>query len=222
MAASFELIAEKREVKGTGASRRLRHAGKIPAIIYGAGKNSEMVSLDYNKVFHLLENEAFHTSIVDVKHNGKTEQVILREVQHHPFKQLIMHMDLQRISVSEKIHMQVPIHFIGEDEAPGVKLESGIVSRLINEVDVSCLPSELPEFLGVDVSEMKLHDSLHLSDIKLPEGVTLTALAYEGDDLAVVTIAAVRGSVEDEEAVEGEEGEAEGETPSEEEPKESE
>jgi large subunit ribosomal protein L25 len=208
MTTNFELSAEKREAKGTGASRRLRHAGKIPGIIYGANKDPEMVTFEHNTVFHLLENEAFHTSILEVKYDGNTEKAVLRDVQYHPFKQLIMHMDLQRISASEKIHMRVPLHFNGEDVAPGVKMQGGIVSHLMTEVDVLCLPANLPEYLEADVSELDLHDSLHLSDIKLPEGVELTALAHGGDDLAVVTIAAVRTTVEEEEEepTEGEEG----------------
>ena len=167
-----------------------------------------MVTFDHNTVFHLLENEAFHTSILDVKYDGSTQKAVLRDVQYHPFKQLIMHMDLQRISASEKIHMRVPLHFIGEDVAPGVKLQGGIVSHLMTEVDVLCLPANLPEYLEADVAGLNLHDSLHLSDIKLPEGVELTALAHGGDDLAVVTIAAVRTTVEEEVAPEGEGGEA--------------
>lgn len=214
MAANFELNAEKRDAKGTGASRRLRHAGFVPGIVYGAGKDPEMVSFNHDKLYHLLENEAFHTSVLDLKNGSNTEHVILRDVQYHPYKKLVLHMDLQRVSASEKIHMRVPLHFIGEDVAPGVKLQDGIVSHLITEVDVTCLASSLPEYLEADISGLDLHASLHLSDIKLPEGVELTSLFHGGDDLAVVTIAAVRGSVEeDEEAApaegeEGEEGEA--------------
>jgi large subunit ribosomal protein L25 len=211
MAASFELNAEKRDAKGTGASRRLRRAGRVPGIVYGVGKDTEMVSFNHEKIYHLLENEAFHTSILDLQSGGNTEQVILRDVQYHPFRQLVLHMDLQRVSATERIHMRVPLHFIGEDTAPGVKLQDGIVSHLMTEVDVTCLASNLPEFLEADVSELDLHDSLHLSDIRLPEGVELTSLLHGGDDLAVVTIAAVRSSVEEEEEAaptEGEEGEA--------------
>lgn len=220
MAANFELNAEKRDAKGTGASRRLRRAGQVPGIIYGANKDPEMVSFNHDKLYHLLENEAFHTSIIDVKSESGTQKAILRDVHHHPFRQLILHMDLQRVSASEKIHMSIPLHILGEDVAPGVKLQDGIVSHLMTELDVICLASNLPEFLEADVSEMNLHDSLHLSDIKLPEGVELTSLAHGGDDLAVVTIAAVRGSMEEEEEEEAPAEGEEGETP--EEPKEGE
>ncbi len=211
MAAIFELNVEKRDVKGTGASRRLRRAGQVPGIIYGADKDPEMVSFEHNSIYHLLANEAFHTSIIDVKIGGDTQQAILRDVQYHPYKQMVLHMDLQRISASERIHMRVPLHFIGEDVAPGVKLQGGIVSHLMTEVDVTCLVTNLPEYLEADVSQLHLHKSLHLSDIKLTEGVELTSLFHGGDNLAVVTIAAVRGSVEEEEEAaptEGEEGEA--------------
>lgn len=219
MAANFEISVEKRDAKGTGASRRLRRAGQVPGIIYGANKEPEMVSFNHDKLYHLLENEAFHTSIIDVKSGSDTQKAILRDVHYHPFRQLILHMDLQRVSASEKIHMSIPLHIIGDDVAPGVKFQEGIVSHLMTELDVICLASNLPEYLEADVSEMDLHDSLHLSDIKLPEGVELTSLAHGGDDLAVVTIAAVRGSVEEEEEEAPAEGE-EGETP--EEPKEDE
>lgn len=210
MATKYEISAEKREQKGTGASRRLRHAGKIPGIIYGADKEPEMVVFDHDTIFHLLEQEAFHTSILDVKCGGQTEQAILRDVHWHPFKAQVMHMDLQRISATKKIHMRVPIHFEGESVAPGVKQQGGLISHLLTEVDVTCLPQQLPEYLEADVSGLHIGESLHLSDLELPEGVELTSLAHGGDDLAVVTITAIRAAAEEEEeaAPEGEAGEA--------------
>ncbi len=159
-----------------------------------------MVSFDHDPIMHKMEIESFHTSILKVKHHNKTEQAILRDVQHHSFKQQIIHMDLQRISAKEKIHMSVPVHFTGEDVAPGVKLEDGIVSHLITEIDVMCLPADLPEFLTVDMSKLGMGDSVHLSDIKLPDGVELTSLAHGGDDLAVAAVVALRVSTADEEA----------------------
>lgn len=200
MSETNELVAEARDDKGTGASRRLRLAGKIPAIIYGGGKEPAMVSFDHDPIMHMLEVESFHTSILKVKHHNKTEQAILRDVHHHPFKQQIIHMDLQRINAKEKIHMSVPVHFTGEDVAPGVKLEGGIVSHLITEIDVLCLPADLPEFLSADMSELSIGGSVHLSDIKLPDGVELTSLAHGGDDLAVAAVVALRISTADEEA----------------------
>lgn len=200
MSTENELVAESRDDKGTGASRRLRHAGKIPAVIYGAGKEPAMVAFDHDPIMHMLEVESFHTSILSVKHHNETEQAILRDVQHHPYKQQILHMDLQRISAKEKIHMSVPVHFIGEDVAPGVKLEGGIVSHLMTEVDIICLPADLPEFLTADLSALNKGESVHLSDIKLPDGVELTALAHGGDDLAVASVVALRVSAADEAA----------------------
>ena len=187
MAAKFELNAEPRAGKGTGASRRLRHAGKIPAVIYGGGKDPVMVQLDHNPVYHMVENEAFFTSILTVKMNGASDQAVLRDIQMHPFKPRIQHMDLQRISASEKIHMRVPLHFMNQESAPGVKLQSGIVAHLATEADVSCLPKDLPEYIEVDIGSLNVGQSLHLSDLKVPEGVALTELA-RGNDAAVVTI----------------------------------
>jgi large subunit ribosomal protein L25 len=196
----FELSAERREAQGTGASRRLRRAGKIPAVIYGGDKAPEMLSFDHNTIFHLLENEAFHSSILKVSHGGVSEQAILRDVHYHPYKLLVLHLDFQRVSASEKIHMKVPLHFLGQDVAPGVKLKHGIPTHIITEVDVICLPANLPEFLALDVSGLDLGESLHLSDIKLPEGVELTVLAHGGDDQAVVAIVPPKAAAAEEEA----------------------
>jgi len=200
MSDNHTIFAEMRDVQGTSASRRLRHAGKIPAILYGSGKETAMLTLDHNSLYHNMEDEAFHSSILVVDIAGKQEKAILRDVQMHAFKQLIMHIDLQRVSATEKIQISVPLHYTGGDEAPGVKLESGIVSHLITELDIICLPGDLPEFLSVDVSELHIGDSIHLSEVTLPDGVECTALAHGGDDQAVVTVVAVRGSQEDEEA----------------------
>jgi large subunit ribosomal protein L25 len=209
------ISAEMRDVQGTGASRRLRHAGQVPAVLYGAGKDPAMLTLDHNSLYHNLEDESFHSSILTVDIAGKKEKAILRDVQMHPFKQLIMHIDLQRISATDKIHMSIPLHFTGGDEAPGVKIEGGIVSHLINELDIICLPDNLPEFISIDISALHLGDSIHLSEITLPEGVESTTLSHGGDDLAVVTVVAVRGSIEEEEVAE-EEGEEEAAAPDEE------
>jgi len=170
-----------------------------------------MVSFAHDPMWHLLENEASHSSILDVKTDGKAEKAILRDVHYHPFKQLILHVDLQRVSETERIHMSVPLHFVGEDAAPGVKLQGGIVSHLMTDIDITCLASNLPEYLAADISDLKLHESVHLSDLQLPEGVEITSLAHGGDDLAVVTIVAVRGTSEEEtgEGEEAEGGEAE-------------
>ena len=177
MAAKFELTGEKRADKGTSANRRLRRAGKVPAVLYGGAKDTIMVTFDHDTLYHQLTDEAFHNSVLTVKVGTDTDQAILRDVQMHPYRSKVLHMDLQRISATEKLHLEVPIHVAGEDVAPGVKQEGGVVSRLMAAVDISCLPHQLPEYLEVDISELNIGDSVHLTDIKLPEGVTITSLA---------------------------------------------
>ncbi len=194
--ARFELNAEPRSAKGTGASRRLRHAGKIPAVMYGAGKEPAMLVLDHDSLYHQVQNESFYTSILTVNVGGQKEQAVLRDIQMHPFRPRIQHMDLQRISATEKLHMHVPLHFINQDIAPGVKLQGGVVAHLMTEVDVTCLPHQLPEYLTVDLSSLSLGQSVHLKDLALPEGVTITSLIHGGADLAVATITVVRATVE--------------------------
>jgi len=210
MSTNHTIIAELRDVQGTGASRRLRHAGKIPAILYGSGKDTAMLTLSHNSLIHNLEDESFHSSILTVEVAGKKEKAILRDVQMHAFRQIIMHIDLQRVSATDKIHMNVPLHFSGGEEAPGVKVDGGIISHLITELDISCLPDDLPEFIAIDVSALHMGESIHISQINLPDGVESTALSHD-DDLAVVTVVAVRGSDEDEE-VSTEEGDEEAAT----------
>jgi large subunit ribosomal protein L25 len=196
MSTKFEISAEPRTAKGSGASRRLRRGGKVPGIVYGAGKSAVPVMFDHSVMLRNLGLEAFHTSILTLNVAGEQNQAILRDYQMHPVKPLVLHVDLQRISATEKIHMSVPLHFIGQDGAPGVKQEGGVVSHLMTEVDVTCLPHQLPEFLEVDMSNMHLNESVHLSDLKLPEGVAITQLAHGGDDLAVATITAIRAEEE--------------------------
>jgi len=194
--AKFELNAASRDAKGTGASRRLRNAGKIPAVMYGAGKEPVMLALDHDPLFHQIKNESFYTSILTVNVGGEKEQAVLRDIQMHPFRPRIQHMDLQRISATEKLHMHVPLHFINQDIAPGVKMQGGIVAHLMTEVDVTCLPHQLPEYLTVDMSNLSLGQSVHLSDIPLPEGVAITSITHGGDNLAIATITVVRAAIE--------------------------
>jgi large subunit ribosomal protein L25 len=198
--AKFELNAEQRDAKGTGASRRLRRAGKIPAVLYGAGKDAVMLSLEHEPIYLNVRNEAFFTSILTVNYGQQKEQAVLRDLQMHPYKPRIQHLDLQRISATEKLHMRVPLHFTGQDQAPGVKLQGGIVMHHLTEVDVTCLPHQLPEFLAVDISKLNLNESVHLSNIPLPEGVVITSIAHGGGDLALATISVVRAAIEEEEA----------------------
>ena len=198
--AKYEITAETRDDQGTSASRRLRRAGKIPAIIYGADKAPASLLLDHNSFYRNLKDEKFHTSILTVAIGGDKQQAILRDVQMHPYQPQVVHVDLQRISASEKIHMRIPLHFINESSSPGVKVDGGIVNHLMTEVDVTCLPADLPEFLTVDMLEMKLHESVHLSQIPIPKGVAITQLAHGGADHAVATILPVQAAVEVEEA----------------------
>lgn len=200
--AKFEISAEVRDVKGKGASRRLRREGKVPAVMYGAGKDPVNLTLDHNALFQQVRNEAFYSSILTVKVGSEQEQAVLRDIQMHPYKPRIAHIDLQRISATEKIHMKVPLHFINQESAPGVKQQGGIVNHLITEVDVTCLPKDLPEFLTVDMGNVALNQSVHLSDIPLPAGVEFTSLARGGDDLAVAAISAPRVEVEEAPAAE--------------------
>ena len=209
MSDDFDLIAELREDQGKGASRRLRLKGKVPAIIYGAGRPPRSLSFDQNKVLHKLANESFYSSILNIKVNDKSQAAILKDLQRHPAKQMIMHMDFQRIVDDVEIKMNVPLHFIGEELAPGIKTGGGSVSRLLNDVEVSCLPRYLPEYLEVDISELELDEMLNLSEIKLPEGVEIPQLAPGIDnDQPMVSIHVIKEIVIEEEEVEGEAVEA--------------
>ncbi len=197
MSVSFELTAEPRtELKST-ASRRLRRAGKLPGILYGGAKAPQAVTFDHNDVLVQLQHEAFYSHILTVKINGAEEKVVLRDLHRHAFKPRLLHIDLQRVSESEKLHVHVPLHFMGEDIAPGVKKGGGIVSHQVIEVEVSCLPKHLPEYIEVDLSQLDVGDSVHLSDLKLPEGVEILALHRGHEhDMSVATIIIPRAAVE--------------------------
>jgi large subunit ribosomal protein L25 len=197
----IEINAIKRSAQGTGASRRLRRAGNVPGIIYGGGKEAVSIELNHKELFLQFRHETFHSSILNLILDGKKEQVLLRDYQMHPVRNDIQHIDFQRVSATEKIHVKVPFHFINEELAPGVKLQHGIAAHILTEVDVSCLPKNLPEFIEVDLAELNAGHSIHLSQIKLPKGVEFVQLAH-GDDAAVVSIAMPRGGVaaEEEEA----------------------
>jgi large subunit ribosomal protein L25 len=179
--------AESRKGQGTGASRRLRRADKVPGIVYGAGKPATVIELDHNDLFHKLKLEAFHASVLDMDIDGTAEQVLLRDVQMHAWKKNVLHVDFQRVAADRKIHMKVPIHFVNEEVSPGVKQSGGIASHIINELDITCLPKDLPEFIEVDLKDLAAGHTLHLSQVKLPEGVEAVALV-RGDDPSVATI----------------------------------
>ena len=210
MAEDFDLVAEIREDSGKGASRRLRREGKVPAIIYGAGRPPRALTFDHNRVMQQLENESFYSSILNIKVGDKSQAAIVKDIQRHPAKRQVVHMDFQRILEDQEIRMNVPLHFIGEDIAPGVKLGGGKVSHLVHEVEVVCLPRYLPEYLDVDISELELDEYMYLSDLKVPEGVTLPELAQEEDEgqaQPIVTIHVIKEEVIEEEAEEVLEGE---------------
>lgn len=183
----IEISASKRTLQGKGASRRLRGSGKVPGIIYGGDSPAQAIELDHNTLYHKLKLEAFHASILSLELDGKKEQVLLRDLQMHPFKLQVQHIDFQRIDQNKKVHMKVPLHFINADIAPGVKVSGGIVSHILAELDVSCLPKDLPEFISVDLSNLASGNSLHLSDLSLPQGVEIPAL-IRGENLPVATI----------------------------------
>ena len=186
MKTSFELVAEFRETQGKGASRRLRHEGKVPAILYGGHADARTLTLSHQKLLIMLENERFYSTILNLKVGDQTQAAILKDVQRHPFKNAIVHVDFQRVEENEKIRIKVPLHFSGAAVSPGVKSQGGIVSHMRNDVEVSCLPKDLPEFIEVDISGLSLNESIHLSQLKVPSGVTLVELAK--DDAAVVAI----------------------------------
>jgi len=209
MSDNFVLEAEPRTDLGKGASRRLRRTGMVPAVIYGAGKDPVSISLKHNELRHSLENEAFYSHILTVKLGKKEEQAILKDLQRHPSKPVIMHMDLQRVSANEKIRVHAPLHFMNEETAPGVK-EGGLVSHSQTEIEITCLPKDLPEYIEVDLGALELDASIHLSEISLPAGVEAVELTHgEGHDPSIVSIHMARGAKDvDVEEVEAAEGEA--------------
>src|SRR5688572_6705466 len=177
MKVSFELAAEFRDGQGKGASRRLRHAGKVPAILYGGHVEPRAVSLDHQKLMTLVDNEKFYSSIINLVVGDKKQAAIVKDLQMHPARNAIVHVDMQRVVESEKIRIHIPIHFKGEAASPGVKSEGGVVSHRIADVEISCLPKDLPEFIELDLSGMHINESKHLSDLPLPDGVTIPSVA---------------------------------------------
>ncbi|WP_175871835.1 50S ribosomal protein L25/general stress protein Ctc [Burkholderia sp. BCC0397] len=197
----MKVVAFERQQQGTGASRRLRNAGKTTGIVYGGEAAPQKIELDHNALWHALKKEAFHSSILDLEVAGQSQQVLLRDVQYHPFKQLVLHVDFQRVDAKKKLHTKVPLHFLNAEVSPAVKLSSAIVSHVATEIEVECLPSALPEFLEVDLSKIEAGQSLHAKDIALPNGVALVAhIDAENPVVASATVPA--GAVSD--AAEGE------------------
>lgn len=198
----MKVIAFPRKEQGSGASRRLRNAGQTPGIIYGGTSAPVSISLDHNALYHALKKETFHSSILDLEIEGKVEKVLLRDFQVHAYKQLVLHADFQRVDAKQKLHTKVPLHFINAEISPAVKLSSAVISHVMNDLEVSCLPADLPEFVEVDLSKIEAGNSIHLSDIQLPKGVT--AVLHGQDNPTIATAAVPAGQV----SAEGAEGES--------------
>jgi large subunit ribosomal protein L25 len=195
----IEVTAFPRTLQGTGASRRLRGSGRVPAVIYGANQPAAPVELDQNALLRHLKMEAFHASILDMTVEGNRERVLLRDFQRHPWKPMVLHVDFQRIDPSKKIHMRVPLHFLNQEIAEGVKTGGGVVSHVMNEIEIQCLPDRLPEYIEVDLKDMKLDDILHVNDLAMPEGVEPIP-KLKTDNPSVVSIHVPRIAVVEEEA----------------------
>src|SRR4051812_26156628 len=183
---AIEISARKHEAQGTGASRRLRRSGRVPAIIYGGDKQAMNIELDHKDLFIHLRNERFHASILTLEVAGAKEQVLLRAVNMHPYKLQVQHVDFQRVAKDKKIHMKVPLHFVNADKSPGVKEQGGVVNHVLNELDITCFPDDLPEFIEVDLASLTVGHSMHLRDLSLPKGVE--SALHKGENPVVATV----------------------------------
>lgn len=190
---TIEINATIRKAQGTGASRRLRNSGRVPGIVYGSG-DVAMIELDHNDLYHKLRSEAFHASLLTLNLDGKKESVLLRDFVMHPFRQQVQHIDFQRVDATHKMHIKVPLHFINEEVAPGVKLGGGKISHVLHELDVTCLPKDLPAHIEVDLGKLELGHSVHVADLKLPKGVEVAGHHHAADAVAIVQVP--RGAVE--------------------------
>ena len=201
----MKFVAYERAKQGTGASRRLRNTGKTPGIVYGGEGQPQLIELDHNALWHALKKETFHSTILDMELDGKDAKVLLRDVQVHPYKQQVLHIDFQRVDAKTKLHMKVPLHYVNAEESQAVKFEGCVVNHVMSEIDISCLPADLPEFVQVDLSGMKKGMSLHLNEISLPKGVT--AVTRGKPNPVLVSMVVIGGTEETAEAT------AEGATP---------
>ncbi len=187
----MEFNATPRSVQGTSASRRLRRASRVPAIVYGGKEQPVSIELDHNEIYHALRKEQFHASILQMQLEGKSHPVLLRSVQWHPYKQIVMHVDFQRVSADQALHTRVPLHFTNTETSPAVKLSAAIISHVMTDLEIACLPANLPQFIEVDLSMLVGGASIHLADITLPKGVTY--IAHRGDANPVLVTAIVKG-----------------------------
>ncbi|MEZ5651388.1 MAG: 50S ribosomal protein L25/general stress protein Ctc [Burkholderiaceae bacterium] len=187
----MKVIANSRQLQGTGASRRLRRAGRVPGIVYGGTASASAIDVDHNALYHALRVEAFHSSILDLEVDGKGESVLLRDVQWHPYKRQVLHVDFQRVSSDERLTLSVPLHFVNQDISPAIKVQHAVISHVLTEIEVSCLPKDLPEYIEVDMSNMAVEHSVHISNLTLPAGVESVALQHGQDP--VIATATVKG-----------------------------
>lgn len=194
----MKVVANTRTEHGSGASRRLRRASKVPGIIYGGKGEPTAIAIDHNPLYHSLRIEAFHSSILDMELDGKPERVLLRDVQWHAYKQQVLHIDFQRVAADQKIQLRVPLHYSNQEMSPAVKLSAAIVSHIVTELEVSCLPADLPSFIEVDLSGLEVGKALHVSDLKLPQGVTI--VTHGNKENPVIVTATVPGAAEEEPA----------------------
>ncbi|MEC8848069.1 MAG: 50S ribosomal protein L25/general stress protein Ctc [Pseudomonadota bacterium] len=199
MTQTFVVEAEPRVAQGTGASRRLRRTGKIPAIIYGGNDGPQNITISHNELLKQLKVEAFYAHILTIELEGKKVQAVLKDLQRHPVRDEVYHADFQRVVADQVLRKSVPLHFIGEDVAPGIKLGGGMIEHFINEVEIECLPADLPEFIAVDVSKLALGEVIHLADLSLPQGVTLIELKHD-NNIGVVSCHLTKVGKLDEEA----------------------
>lgn len=190
----MKFVAFERKLQGTGASRRLRNSGRTPAIVYGGDVEPTSIELDHNALWHAAQKEAFHASVLDMELAGKTEQVMLRAIQYHPFKQLVLHVDFQRVSATTILHKKVPLHFINEDASEAVKTDKCLINHVLNEIDVQCVASKLPSHIEVDLSNITKGQSIHASELVLPEGVSLVDHGHGGEQAVVTAVAPKGGS----------------------------
>lgn len=205
----MKFVAFERAKQGTGASRRLRISGKTPGIVYGGEGQPQLIEIDHNALWHALKKEAFHSSILEMELGGATSKVLLRDVQYHPFRQLVQHIDFQRVDAKTRLHMKVPLHFKGEEESEAVKTSHNLVNHVITELEISCLPTDLPEFIEVDLSGLTKNATLHVNDIKLPKGVKFVSHGKSNP----VVVSAVPPLVAEEPAATAEGAAAEGAAP---------
>jgi large subunit ribosomal protein L25 len=186
---AMKVVATTRSAQGSGASRRLRRSGKVPGIVYGSTATPTAIEIDHNPLYHSLRVEAFHSSILDMELDGKAERVLLRDVQWHAYKPLVMHIDFQRVAADQKINVKVPLHYVNQEISPAVKISAAIVSHVLSDIEVTCLPGALPEFIEVDLSTLTAGHPIHLSDVTFPEGVT----PVQSKENPVLVVATVKG-----------------------------